>query len=62
MKVETSKDPKTREPYGVRLIADTPEEDVIFERFWKGGVKINSRGHETLQFTFADLIERTKLK
>jgi len=61
MKVEISRTWDTSEPYGIKLIAETPAEDDILLRFWKGGVKLNSRGHEELQFTFKDLIKEVKV-
>lgn len=50
--------------YGIRLHADNEAEQRLIERFAIGGVKINSVGHDDIQFTLADLIgqpESTKM-
>lgn len=55
MKVEIKK--IKDEVFGIELISEDNENDIL-ERFWIGGLKINVRGHNSLQLTFADLIEK----
>lgn len=44
--------------YGIKVIAENPEEQAILDRFFKGGAKANVRGGDFVQFTFADMIRR----
>ena len=46
--------------WGIDLIAENPQDEVILHRYWDGGVKVNGftgrRFGSSLQLTFADLI------
>lgn len=56
MKVEICFD---TDPIGINLTAENASDKVIIERFWNGGVKVNSvtGSFAELQLTFKDLIK-----
>ena len=58
LKVEICVDHKTKEPYGIRVIARNKIEEAMLRRFWDKGIKLNSltNGGEELGLTFADLV------
>jgi len=50
------------ETYGVKITSESEEEEAMLQRFWEGGVKVNSitprsKHNTTLIFTFADLLK-----
>lgn len=43
--------------YGIKVIAENPAEMAILDRFFEGGAKVNARGGDYVQFTFADMLK-----